>query len=61
MSRPSRDEIMESAEDDDGRGWCLACGEEADHYCEPDLTDATCEHCGKDKVTSAMMMLVMGY
>jgi len=53
------DTIVEAAESDDGRGFCLACGEE--HYdIEPDAREYLCESCGADEVYGAEELLLMG-
>jgi hypothetical protein len=50
---------MEAIEnDDDGSGFCIACGEEASFYCDPDTRNAHCNDCGKDKVFGAEEILL---
>ena len=50
--------IMEAVEEDDHRGFCLSCGEEA-FGVEPDARQYTCEACGEKQVYGAEEILVM--
>jgi hypothetical protein len=45
--------------DEDGVGFCLACGEESECV-EPDARGYTCECCGKPKVYGAAEIALMG-
>ena len=53
------DAIMEAAQEDDGRGFCLGCGDEA-YNVEPDAREYTCEGCGAPKVYGAEELVLMG-
>ena len=50
------EQILEAAEADDNRGFCLACGEEA-FGVEPDARGYTCDCCGKPKVAGVGILL----
>ena len=50
------EQIMEAIQEDDNRGFCTACGEEA-YGVEPDARGVVCEECGKPKVFGAEEML----
>lgn len=52
--------VMEAALEDDGAGFCLACGEEQSG-CEPDARGYECESCGARKVYGAAELVMMGY
>lgn len=54
------DEILAAAQESDGTGFCLACGEQADGV-EPDAQGYECEACGKAKVYGAEELVLMGY
>ena len=45
--------------DDDGMGFCLACGETAEGV-EPDARRYTCKCCGAPKVYGAAELALMG-
>lgn len=45
---------------EDGIGFCVACGEEACDYCEPDAREYLCEFCGERKVYGMEELLLMG-
>ena len=45
--------------DDDGMGFCLACGETAEGV-EPDAHRYTCKCCGAPKVYGAAELALMG-
>ena len=53
---PSFDELQ--AMDNDGEGWCLACG--STQAAEPDARRYVCESCGKPKVYGAEQLALMG-
>jgi hypothetical protein len=44
---------------DEGTGWCLACGTEADGV-EPDARKYTCAACNQPKVYGLEELLMMG-
>lgn len=44
---------------ENGVGWCLACGEEADGV-EPDAKKYVCNSCGKPKVYGMEELMMMG-
>ncbi len=46
--------------DEDGAGFCLACGEQYDGYAEPDARKYECASCGEWKVYGAAEILFMG-
>ena len=48
----TQERIIEAVEEDDLRGFCFSCGEEA-HGVEPDAKNYVCEHCGVDEVFGA--------
>ena len=52
------DRIIEAIAEDDYRGFCTACGEEA-YGVEPDARGYTCEACGEPKVYGAEELLIM--
>lgn len=52
------DLVMAAVEDDDGTGFCLACGAQASG-CEPDARDYQCDSCGEKRVFGAMEVLLM--
>jgi Zn finger protein HypA/HybF involved in hydrogenase expression len=54
--KPSIEEIREM--DDEGMGWCLACGEQ--QPAEPDARKYECESCGAAKVYGAAELALMG-
>lgn len=58
MPAPSLDEIIEAVQEDDGSGFCLACGEQA-WGVEPDARKYECESCGEFKVYGAEECLLM--
>lgn len=52
------DDLLEAAQDDEYKGYCVACG--AEHYgIEPDARRYKCEECGQHKVYGAEEMLLM--
>jgi hypothetical protein len=51
-------EIMEEG-DADGQGICLACGEEADSFVEPDAEDYHCEACGESSVYGLEQIILL--
>ena len=53
------DRVIESAQSDDGTGFCLECGEERDG-CEPDARNYECYACGKMRIFGAEEILMMG-
>lgn len=53
------EEIEELTFDDEYRGFCLACGEEA-YGVEPDARKYECESCGACKVYGYAELAVMG-
>ena len=55
----SAKKIMQAAEADDGRGFCVACGAEAEGV-EPDARKYECEVCGEHKVYGAEELVMMG-
>lgn len=58
--RPDLDAVMEAVEEDDHRGFCIACGEDA-YGVEPDATEYECEMCGECKVYGAEEILLRGW
>ena len=58
MAKITLDQIMVAVQDDDGRGFCLACGAEA-YGVEPDARRVECEECGKARVYGAEELLLM--
>jgi len=46
--------------DDDGAGFCTACGSEASFWCDSDTRNAHCNDCGKDKVCGTGEILLQG-
>jgi len=54
------EQIMNAVTDDEGVGFCLACGEEVMGV-EPDAEKYQCEICGESKVYGAEQLLIMGY
>ena len=59
MHKLTLDELETAVRRDDGSGFCLACGHEPGHWCEPDMRRHTCENCGKPKVYGAEELLFM--
>jgi len=53
------DEVMAAAERDDGTGFCIECGAEADGV-EPDAHGYECESCGAHAVCGAEEILLTG-
>jgi hypothetical protein len=51
------DEVMDAAECDDGRGFCLQCGAEHDG-CEPDARRYPCDNCGALAVYGAQEIII---
>ena len=58
VNRPSIDAIIAAIQDDDGSGFCFACGEQA-WGVEPDARGYDCETCGEAKVYGAEECLLM--
>jgi hypothetical protein len=58
MARITLDQIIAAAEQGDGMGFCIACGEEA-YGVEPDARKYECEVCGEHKVYGAEELLIM--
>jgi hypothetical protein len=54
------DRIIQVVEEDEGLGFCTACGAERE-CCEPDAREYECEECGKSTVYGAAELLLMGY
>jgi ribosomal protein L37E len=48
---------MKAVEEDDNRGFCVACGDEA-YNVEPDAKEYTCESCGSPSVYGAEELLI---
>jgi DNA-directed RNA polymerase subunit RPC12/RpoP len=59
MPRPSMDEVIAAAEEDDYTGFCIECGEMAEGV-EPDAIKYECEYCGKRAVYGAEEIIVQG-
>lgn len=57
LIKPSFDEARQC--DDDGCGWCLACGFDGTPA-EPDARRYACEECGEKKVFGAAELILMG-
>lgn len=57
--RISLDKLMQAIEDDDGVGFCLACGEET-YGVEPDARHYACDTCDQREVFGAEEILIMG-
>ena len=53
----SEEEFADASEN--GAGFCLACGEEADG-CEPDARQYECDCCGESRVYGLSELLLMG-
>jgi Zn finger protein HypA/HybF involved in hydrogenase expression len=53
----TQDRIIAAVEEDDHRGFCVDCGEEA-HNVEPDAREYTCESCGQPAVYGAEELLI---
>jgi len=51
------DEVMAAAERNDGTGFCIECGAEADGI-EPDARGYECESCGAHAVCGAEEILL---
>jgi ribosomal protein L37E len=49
--------VIEAVQDDDGHGFCLACGEDA-YGVEPDARNYTCLSCGAPQVFGAEELLI---
>ena len=52
------DRLMAAVERDDGTGYCRHCGEQAEHFVEPDADDYPCDYCGTDTVAGAEQILL---
>jgi hypothetical protein len=52
------DQIMDAVEEDDNKGFCTACGEEA-YEVEPDARRYRCDSCGERQVYGAQELLFM--
>ena len=53
-------ETLEAAlMEDDGNGFCLACGEDASSFVEPDATHYQCGQCDENQVFGAQEILFM--
>lgn len=52
------EEIEEAMESDSG--FCLACGEQSEGFCEPDAREYPCQACGESKVYGAEELVLMG-
>lgn len=50
--------VMAAAQDGDGDGFCLSCGEEQGG-CEPDAREYVCEACGMPAVYGAEEIVIM--
>ena len=59
MSKIDVDEVIQACEDNDGTGFCIACGE-SQGECEPDARGYECESCGEMKVYGAEEIVLMG-
>ncbi len=53
------DRIMAAVEEDDNKGFCTACGDEA-WGVEPDARRYRCKSCGQPAVYGAEELLMMG-
>jgi hypothetical protein len=58
MAKISLEQIIEAIDEDDSRGFCLACGAEA-YGVEPDAERYVCEACGMARVYGAEQLLLM--
>lgn len=56
--RISLNEIMRATVEDNGTGFCLACGFEQGG-CEPDACNYPCEDCGAKQVFGAEELIIM--
>lgn len=56
----NRERILEAAQEQDGAGFCLKCGNEQSG-CEPDARGYECEACGARAVYGAEELVLMGY
>ena len=57
--RPVLSEKQVYKADDEGIGFCLACGATR-RQCEPDAARYTCEKCGAPKVYGISQLAIMG-
>lgn len=51
------DRVIDAVSEDDGIGFCKACGEEQ-FGCEPDARNYECESCGENQVFGAEELLI---
>lgn len=58
MAKLNIDKIMKAVEQDDGTGFCIACGNEQGG-CEPDARKYKCNNCEQMKVYGAEELLMM--
>ena len=52
--------VLEAAQCHDGRGFCMACGAEAECV-EPDARNYRCENCQEDQVFGAEEIFIMNF
>ena len=52
MRKITAKRVIEAVQEDDCKGFCLACGEDA-YGVEPDAENYECEECGELKVAGA--------
>jgi hypothetical protein len=60
MAKLDVSKVMEACADDDGTGFCIACGS-SQECCEPDAYEYECEECGEHKVYGAEEILLLGF
>jgi hypothetical protein len=57
-SKISLDEVMAAIREDEGIGFCTACGTEADGFVEPDTERRACQDCDERAVYGAEQLLL---
>jgi predicted RNA-binding Zn-ribbon protein involved in translation (DUF1610 family) len=53
----TQDRVIAAVQEDDHRGFCVACGEEA-HNVEPDAREYECDSCGEPAVYGAEEIMI---
>lgn len=59
MTLPSFDEVEELLSEG-GHGYCRACKEESESYCDPDQRATKCSFCGENEVYGLEELIMMG-
>jgi len=49
--------IVRAVENDNGEGFCVSCGADAENWCEPDMKQERCHGCGEMAVYGAEQLL----